>query len=139
MLKDILKQEIPVREVCGQIKLRMDYSSRLQLLHFLFGIANADEIIDKSELSLIEEISYYLGISSADLGSIKGMFIKSTHWAYDILEIEQTISDEELKKAYRKMANKYHPDKVSHLGDEIRQKAKEKFQKINEAYQAVIK
>jgi DnaJ like chaperone protein len=139
MLRDILKQNINIREVSQQIRQRMDYSSRLQLLHFLYGIANADGKIDPSELKLIEQIAYYLGISSADSGSIKNMFIKSTDSAYIILGVDRTATDEEIKKAYRKLAVKYHPDKVNYLGEDIRNKAKEKFQQINEAYKAIKK
>ncbi len=137
ILRDILKRNIPVREVCYQIKQKMDYSSRLQLLHFLFGIANADGRIDKSEMNLIKEISFLLGISQMDIDSIQNMFLKSTDWAYKILEVDARASDEEVKKAYRKMAMKYHPDKVSYLGEEIKQKADEKFKKINEAYELI--
>jgi DnaJ like chaperone protein len=139
MLKDILKQNIPVRDISIQIKQRMDYSSRLQLLHFLYGIANADGKIDPSEIQLIEQIAYYLGISSADTGSIKNMFVKSTDSAYIILGVNRNDTNEEIKKAYRKLAVKYHPDKVSYLGDDIKNKAKEKFQQINEAYETIKK
>jgi DnaJ like chaperone protein len=139
MLRDILKQNIPVRDVSIQIKQRMDYSSRLQLLHFLYGIAIADGKIDPAEIQLIEQIAYYLGISSADSGSIKNMFVKSTDSAYIILGVNRNATNEEIKKAYRSLAVKYHPDKVSYLGEDIKNKAKEKFQQINEAYEAVKK
>jgi DnaJ like chaperone protein len=139
MLRDILKQNIPVRDVSIQIKQRMDYSSRLQLLHFLYGIAIADGKIDPAEIQLIEQIAYYLAISSADSGSIKNMFVKSTDSAYIILGVNRNATNEEIKKAYRSLAVKYHPDKVSYLGEDIKNKAKEKFQQINEAYEAVKK
>ena len=139
MLRDILQQDIPVRDVCMQIRQRMDYSSRLQLLHFLFGIAGADGQVDQTELNLIILIADYLGIDIADVDSIKGMFVKSTDWAYKILEIDPSASEDEIKKAYRKMAVKFHPDKVSYLGEEFKNKANEKFQKINEAYEALKK
>ncbi len=139
MLRDILKQNIPVRDISIQIKQRMDYSSRLQLLHFLYGIANADGKIDPSEIQLIEQIAYYLGISSADTGSIKNMFVKSTDSAYIILGVNRNATNEEIKKAYRNLAIKYHPDKVSYLGEDIKNKAKEKFQQINEAYETIKK
>lgn len=139
LLRDILKRDIPVKDVCFQIRQRMDYASRLQLLHFLFGIANADGKIDVSELNLIKEISYLLGISQIDIDSIQNMFLKSTDWAYKILEVDTKATDEQVRKAYRKMAMKYHPDKVSYLGEEIKQKADEKFKKINEAYEVIKK
>jgi DnaJ like chaperone protein len=139
MLRDLLKQEIPLYDVCQQIKTNMDYSSRLQLLHLLFGVSAADTKIHPSEANLIEKISGYLGISSGDYLSIKNMFVPETDSAYKILEIDQSASNEEVKKAYRKMAMKYHPDKVSHLGEDFRKTADDKFKKVNEAYEKIKK
>jgi len=139
MLKDILKQDIPVRDVCVQISKNMDYSSRLQLMHLLFNISVADGSINSLELEAIEKMSGYLGIASSDYVSIKNMFVPETDSSYKILEIEQTATDEEVKKAYRRMAMKYHPDKVSHLGDEFRKSAEDKFKKVNEAYNRIKK
>jgi DnaJ like chaperone protein len=139
LLKDILKQDIPVRDVCIQIRNHMDYSSRLQLLHLLFNISVADSAIHPSEVLIIENISSNLGVSSNDFISIKNMFIPETDSAYKILEIEPSATNEEVKKAYRRMAMKYHPDKVSHLGEDIRKSADEKFRKVNEAYNRIKK
>ena len=139
MLKDILKQDIPVRDVCVQISKNMDYSSRLQLMHLLFNISVADGSINSLELEAIEKMSGYLGIASSDYVSIKNMFVPETDSSYKILEIEQTATDEEVKKAYRRMAMKYHPDKVSHLGEEFRKSAEDKFKKVNEAYNRIKK
>ena len=139
ILRDILQRDIPVKDVCYQIRQRMDYSSRLQLLHFLFGIADADGKVDISELNLIKEISYHMGINQKDIDSIQNMFLKSTDWAYKILEVDPQASDEEIRKAYLVMAKKHHPDKVSYLGEEIKQKADDKFKKINEAYEVIKK
>jgi DnaJ like chaperone protein len=137
MLKDIIKQEIPVRDVCLQISRNMDYSSRLQLLHLLFNVSLADTTIHTSEIEIIARISGYLGVSSNDFLSIKNMFIPETDSSYKILEIDLSSSNDEVKKAYRKMAMKYHPDKVSHLGDDFRKTADEKFRKVNEAYEKI--
>ena len=139
MLRDILKQNIPVQSVCIQIKQNLDYSSRLELIHLMLGVAKADGQVDAGELNTITLIARYLGISSKDFDSIKSMFVEDVNSAYKILEIEPTASDEEVKKAYRKMAVKYHPDKVSHLGEDFQQKAKEKFQRVNEAYEKIKK
>jgi len=139
MLKDILRQEIPVRDVCLQIKGNMDYSSRLQLLHLLFNVSLADTTIHTSEIQIIEEIATYLGVASSDFISIKNMFIPETDSSYKILEIDPSSSNEDVKKAYRRMAMKYHPDKVNHLGEEFRKTADEKFKKVNEAYEKIKK
>jgi DnaJ like chaperone protein len=138
-LKDILKKEIPVKDVCVQIRGNMDYSSRLQLLHLLFNVSLADSVMHPAEIQIIETISSYLGVRQDDFMSIKNMFIPETDSAYKILEIERTATDEEIKKAYRKMAVKYHPDKVSHLGEDIRKSADEKFAQVNEAYNRIKK
>jgi len=139
MLKNILEQEIPVRDVCIQISGNMDYSSRLQLIHLLFNIAVADGAVNQAELKAIESMSGYLKITASDFTSIKNMFVPETDSAYKILELEPGATDEEVKKAYRRMAMKYHPDKVSHLGDEFRKNADEKFRKVNEAYEKIKK
>lgn len=117
----------------------MDYSSRLQLLHYLFGIASADGVYHPDEVAVIERISGYMGISSSDYLSVKAMFVKNPSWAYDVLEITKEATNDEVKKAYRDMAKVHHPDKVGHLGDDIRKSATEKFQKINAAYEEIKK
>jgi DnaJ like chaperone protein len=139
LLRDLLQQNIPITDVCHQIQANMDYSSRLQLIHFLFGIANSDGVLSEQELKMIAHITVNIGITSKDYDSIKAMFIKNTDFAYKILEIDPKASDEEIKKAYREMAKKYHPDKVSYLGEDFQQAAKEKFQKVNEAYEEIKK
>jgi DnaJ like chaperone protein len=139
ILKDLTHQNIPVTDVCIQIRKFVDHSSRLQLVHFLLGIANADGVLHPEELKLIQHIAATLGISPADYNSIEAMFVPKTDWAYNILEIKEQATNEEIKKAYRKMALKYHPDKVSYLGEDVQKAASEKFQKLNEAYQAICK
>jgi len=137
MLRDLLKKQIPVQDVCRQIRQNLDYSARLQLLHFLFGIAKADGQVHASEQRTIELFAGYLGISLKDIESIKSMFVPQTDSAYKILEIDRGATDEEVKKAYRKMAKKYHPDKVSHLGEDFQKAANDKFKKVNEAYETI--
>jgi DnaJ like chaperone protein len=139
MLRNILNQNIPVDTIGQQIKQNLDYSSRLQLLHLLFGVAQSDGKVDTSELNVINSISYNMGVSSKDFESIKSMFVADVDSAYKILEIDKSASEDEIKKAYRKMALKYHPDKVSHLGVDFQEQAKEKFQKVSDAYEKIKK
>ena len=138
-LRELLKKEIPLREVCLQIKTYTRYPARLQLMHILFGVAAADEDIDEAEIRVIEQIASYLGIRQADYASLKAMCLKEVDGDYKILEIEKDATDEEVKKAYRKMAIKYHPDKVSHMGEEYKESAKQKFQRMKDAYDAIKK
>lgn len=139
ILRDLLNQNIPVTDVCHQIRHNMDHPSRLQLLHFLFGIAAADGIVHEAEHKLIQHIAMQMGISQKDYESIESMFVANTDAAYKILEADPSATDDELKKAYRKMALKYHPDKVHYLGDEVQKAAHEKFQKVNEAWETIKK
>lgn len=139
MLREILKQEYNIADVSRQIGQFMDYSSRLQLLHYLFGLSSADGQTHKTEVELIESISAYLGIRTPDFKSIRAMFVKDINNAYQILEIEPSAIDEEIKKAYRSMAVKYHPDKVAHLGEDVKKAATEKFQMVQAAYEEIKK
>ncbi|HCA83183.1 MAG TPA: molecular chaperone DjlA, partial [Flavobacteriales bacterium] len=138
-LQQILKKEIPVQEVCMEIRHYMEHPMRLQLIHYLFGIAAADGSVDSAEQRVILQIAGYLGVNSRDFESIQAMFVRDTVSAYKILEIESSASDEEVKKAYRKMAVRYHPDKVASLGEEHQKAAQEKFQKVQEAYENIRK
>lgn len=139
MLREILQKDYNLREVSQQVGHYMEYSSRLQLLHYMFGIANADGVISQEELNVINLISDYMGINNSDFASVKAMFIRETDSAYKILGVDPNASDEEVKKAYREMAKKNHPDLVSNLGDEVRQAAEKKFQEINAAYETIKK
>ena len=137
LFKEILKQDYSTAEVCAQIKSNMDHATRLQLLHILFGLSQADGHVHPKEIKAILTMSRYLGISQKDFESIQAMFYKSTNGAYKILEINSSATHDEVKKAYRKMAVKYHPDKVQHLGDDFQKMAEEKFKTLNEAYQQI--
>ena len=139
MLREILEKEYNLYEVSQQVGHYMDYSSRLQLLHYLFGIANADGVITAEEVKVINTISDYMGVTNSDFQSLKAMFVKDTDSAYKILGIDPSASDEEVKRAYREMAKKNHPDLVSSLGEEVRQATERKFQEINEAYETIKK
>ena len=139
MLREILEKDYNLYDVSQQVGRYMDYASRLQLLHYLFGIANSDGRISQEELGIINTISDYMGITKSDFQSVKAMFIKETDSAYKILGIEPSATDEEVKKAYREMAKKNHPDLVSNLGEEVREAAEKKFQEINAAYEAIKK
>jgi DnaJ like chaperone protein len=137
MLGELLKQDLKVAEVSQQIRQFMDYSSRLLLLQYLFGVALADGKHHPSEVEMIRTIAANLGIDQKEFESVKAMYIKETGSAYKILEIEPSATNAEVKKAYREMAKKYHPDKVSHLGEDVKQTAEAKFTSLNAAYEAI--
>ena len=135
----IKKREISAAKICSMFRQRMRYESRLQVLHFLFSIANADGRVSEPEVRKINEISGYLGVSARDFESIKAMFFKNPDSAYKILEIDRTATDAEIKKAYRTMAKKYHPDKRQHMDEAYQKGAEEKFRKVQDAYEQLQK
>ena len=139
LFQEILKQDFPLKDVCLQIKANMDHPARLQMVHVLFGLSKADGHVHPLEVKVIHTIANYLGISVSDFESIQAMFYKNTTAAYKILEINPDATDSEVKKAFRKMASKFHPDKVHHLGDEFQKMAEEKFKSVNDAYQQIKK
>ena len=115
----------------------LKYESRLQVIHFLFGIAKADGNVSSPELQKLLEFSNLLRLSRTDFESIKAMFIDQVGGAYKILEIDKSASDQKVKRAYRDLAKKHHPDKVQHLGKAYVKSAQEKFQKIQKAYERI--
>lgn len=139
VLRDLLQRDIPLEPVCTQIRMHMSHPQRLQLLHFLGGIANADGTFHKSEWAVIESIAGLLGISKADLQSIEAMYELDEDRYYRILEIPNTATADEVKAAYRKMAKKYHPDRLGDVGAEVRNAAVEKFRQVQEAYDKLMK
>ena len=138
-LKRLLETEINVRLVCLQIRQYVDHPGRLQLMHYLYGITASDGRVDREEELLLHQIGSYFNIHEPDLASIKAMYIKSANWAYEVLEIDATATDEEVKKAYRRMAARFHPDKVNTLGQDAVDAAHKKFQKVQEAYEELKK
>ena len=139
LLKELLKQDIDAKAVAQQIGQHINYSTRLELVHLLLAVANADGEIHALELQTISSIADYMSIQDADYQSILALYQrrKDTNWAYTALEITPSATNEEVKKAYRRMAMKYHPDKVANAGEEIRQQATDKFRAINEAYEHI--
>ena len=137
--KQALQQEIDPIAVSKQIRLHVNYSVRLELVHLLLEVAKSDGEVVESECQVIETIAINMGIANADYQSLLSLYRKHTdaNWAYTALEIEPTATDEEVKKAYRRMAMKYHPDKVANAGEAVRQQATDKFRAINEAYEHI--
>lgn len=131
------KHEISAQRICTYLNQRTRYEVRLQLLHFLFDIAQADGAIRTPEINKIQEISGYLRVALRDFESIKAMFIKSGDNAYKILEIDKTATNDEIKKAYRTMAKKYHPDRVNTEDEAIKKGAEEKFKEVQKAYEHI--
>ncbi|MBR1785445.1 MAG: TerB family tellurite resistance protein [Bacteroidales bacterium] len=155
VLQHMVEQDIPIDQVCAQIKVNTDYSTRYHMVDFLFGIGGADGEFHPSEINMLRLIAQYLGISSTDYmsvferhvghgdagysggsrqGSSSGSYSKDP---YRVLGIDSSATDDEVRKAYRRMAMKYHPDKVAGMSEEIQRNAAEQMKEINQAYEVI--
>lgn len=139
ILKELLEKDINLREACYKIRYSLPYSSRLQLIHLLLALAKADTNFSKEEINTIRNISHMIGLIEADFKTIEAMYFKNTDSSYTILQVDKSASDTEIKKAYRNLAIKYHPDKVARLGEDAQKSANIKFQEINNAYESIKK
>lgn len=130
-----------IYDACRQIAQNMEYSQRLQLLNFLAMIAQADGRVMQEEVQALKEVARGMGLTDADVDSMLNLRNGATNLdaAYAVLGISPDASDDEVKKAYRAMALKHHPDRVATLGDDVRKAAEKKFQEINNAKEAIYK
>ena len=138
IIKKLLQQSIDIPQACAQIRANMISSQRLQLFHYLLGIAQADGTVSPEESSLLFTIGKNLGLNEKDIRSIMGMF-EADKDPYKILEIDKTATDDEVRKAYRRLAVKFHPDKVENLGEDVKKAAEEKFKSVQSAYEQIKK
>ena len=138
IVQELLKKDINLYEVCQQVRSCMAYSHRLQLYHFLVSLGACDGLHPK-EIDVLETIASYIGLTKGDSESIIAQFRPNNDSNYKILEIDPSATDEQVKKAYRKMAVKYHPDKVATLGADVQKAAEEKFKAVAQAYDAICR
>ncbi len=131
--------DIPLQQICLDIKMRTMPEVRVQLIHYLFGIAKSDGTVSTSEINVLNQIASLMGVPAIEFESVKNMFYRDVNSDYAVLGIGSEATDDEVKKAYRQMAIKFHPDKVASMGEEYQKGAKEKFQKIQEAYENIKK
>lgn len=130
---------IPIQEICRDISMRAQVEIRIQLLHYLFGIAQSDGEVTDIENRTLQQLAAWLNVPPMDFNSVRGMFKHDIKADYEVLGVDEAASDEEVKKAYRKLAIRYHPDKVASMGEEYQKGAKEKFQRLQEAYDNIKK
>ena len=141
MLKQLLNEHIDPVAVSRQMAQYINYSTRLELVRLLLEVSNSDGDIAPQELNVIEIIATNMAVQQADYHSLLALYQrhKDVNWAYTALEISPSATNDEVKKAYRRMAMKYHPDKVANAGEELRKQATDKFRGINEAYEHIKK
>lgn len=129
---------------------KSDYQKRLRVMEYLLNLAFIDGEFSEAEYMIVEDISNAIEIKRPDLdmmisrfeayiNSKKNQTKMDLAKAYKTLEIEETASNEELKKQYRKLVKQYHPDVITGQGADQAtiDKATSKLQEINEAYEII--
>lgn len=152
ILKQMLQREIlDFRPHCLQLNRSFSSAERLDFLTLLFRIAKANNGICETEMALLERIARHTAIQRVDFLYLQNQYasdyqqrkraasyaVPDIRWAYKTLSIDENASEQEIKKAYRKLAMKYHPDKINAKDLSAQTDAAEKFRKINEAYECL--
>ncbi|MCR4808564.1 MAG: DnaJ domain-containing protein [Prevotella sp.] len=128
-----------IRQACFEASQHLDYGGRLQLMNFLVMIAQADGSVDQTEIEALKEVAGWMQVPESEVESMLHLGGKTTDDDYKVLGVSPQATDEELKKAYRKLALEHHPDRVAKLGDDVRRAAEKKFQEINAAKERIWK
>ena len=138
------RRHIRLRPVIDRIRRHIPYHSRLQLLHFMLNIGRSDGPLNDAEFHLIHRISRLLYIHERDFASMAAMFDRAkgpkrtpVEASYAILKVTPNSTVEEIKKAYRRLAREFHPDRIQGLGPDVGKVAQEKFIRVQEAYETI--
>ncbi len=122
-----------------QIGSVMPREQRLQLLAMLCEVAKADGVVSQEEREALRGICVAMGLEAGTADQMMGLGGQSVNEAYQVLGLTPEATDDEVRRAYKKMALENHPDRVASLGEDIRQAAERKFQEINDAKERIYK
>lgn len=128
-----------IENACIDMRRLMPEEHRLQLVAFLAEIAKADGKIVADEVKELKWIAARLGLNTGVVEQMLAMGGDTLEDAYQVLGISPNATDDEVRRAYRKMALQYHPDRVATLGDDVKEAAQKKFQELNNAKERIFK
>ena len=153
--KDLFNQgkqaDFNLDEVLEQFRLETHRRTHLirMFLEIQIQAAYADGVFDQSEHSALKNIAQKLRFPLHELENLIQQFAASKssskrtsiEGAYKILGVEESLSDKEIKRAYRRLLAQHHPDKLVAKGlpEEMQKLANEKTQEIISAYEAIKK
>ncbi len=149
-VKDLIREAVDSTQSMESLLLEFRntfaYEPRLILLELIYQVLYTKTQVPEAELKVARDIADYLQIKEYDKRTIEAKYKYgrqqqsssgrggSTDHYYAVLGLSPGADKDAIKKAYRKLSMKYHPDKVNHLGQEFRAVAEEKMKEINAAY-----
>lgn len=142
---NLAKQDVSGYEAYAEQLATMFKGNRKLLedvLEGLFHIAKADDALHPGEEQFLSQVAKRFGFTDTEFSYIKARHvIAAKRNPYDVLGVEPSISDENLKAQYRKLIAENHPDKLLARGvpEEFIAIATEKVATINEAYDAIAR
>ena len=126
-------------QACHEMAQNMEHEHRLQLMAFLCEIAKADGYIDEIEITALHTLAINLHLDASIVEQMLHLGGQTLDDAYAALGLTKDASDDDVRRAYRKMALQYHPDRVATLGEDVKAAAQKKFQEINQAKERINK
>lgn len=126
-------------QTCFQIRGNSTVNYRVQLFAYLCQLVQADGHVTDSEVNVLTNIAYALNIDPGLVDQLLHLSGDTLDDAYAVLGITADATDDEVKKAYRKMVLQHHPDKVASLGDDVKKAAEEKLRQINDAKERIYR
>jgi DnaJ like chaperone protein len=142
LIKEANRTPTDLVELLTRFKAQFAYEPRLILLQLIFQVIYSGTKVVDPEIEVARRIAVFLEISDHDLRTIEARYTQRFRQqateedrSYEVLGVSRGATPEEIKKAYRTLSMQYHPDKVSHLGEEFKRVAEEKMKEINAAYQ----
>ncbi len=140
VIRETLKANPPLQPVIEKYKSSSHHRYRSLLLALVYQIILVENSLDNDLQERINEVARLLNISIEDHDRIRERYsLNQLSTPYSILGISANSPAADIKKAYWKLAAQYHPDKVSHLGQDMAEEAHIKFLQIQEAYQELGK
>lgn len=111
------------------------------MMDVLLRVSVADGNISNEEETMLLSATKIFNYSTADYARLKSKYAKETNKYYAVLKCDETSSNDEIKKQYRKLVTEYHPDKIEAKGlpEEFVKFANDKFKEIQEAYETIKK
>lgn len=139
--KQVVREQPALTTVCAEVRRHMSLQGRIQIVGFLFGLAQADGAIQPSERQVIARIAQYLGIGQADFQRQELLHGSAEQRLdpYEVLGLSPSASDSDLKSAYRRLVKKYHPDALQGMGEDVVKEAEASFRQIQSAYEELCK